>query len=413
LKYRSLLDMMSSMSAINWRELYAQNQAAIVDSGIRLPAMTLASLPAMSVPGVRETGDRQMPDLLRGRGRLANSRQRERGVRSTRRGSSGADARALVHIPSGLNRDVPAAVVCMLHGCTQDPSTFAAATAMNETADRHGFVVVYPAQPRGRNANRCWNWFMPAHQERGAGEPELLAGVAQHLIAEESRQTIDPTRVFIAGLSSGGAMALILAACYPDVFAAVAIHSGLPYRSANDLASAFAVMGHAGANKATSGHAIHSAMGTHARPIPSLVIHGTADRTVAPENSRHILAQSMHANHLAAPQRCAHDPARPTTSQHIHADGGLLYTHSHWIDAHGTLMHESIEVQGLGHAWSGGVPGGSYTDPRGPSATEAIWAFFSRAARPPRPAAPSTTDTITAADDHDDWRAGCTHHGER
>lgn len=375
------------MSPFDWRELYAQNQAAIADSGIRLPAMTLVSLPAMSLPGVRETGRRPMPDALREGGRSATPRQRQRGVRSTRRASLSADACALVHVPSGLNRDVPAAVVCMLHGCTQDPSTFAAATAMNETADRHGFVVVYPAQPRARNANRCWNWFVPAHQERGAGEPELIAGIAQHLIAEESGQAVDLTRVFVAGLSSGGAMALILAACYPDVFAAVAIHSGLPYRSASDLASAFAVMGHAGANRATDGHAIRSAMGTRARPIPSLVIHGTADRTVAPENSRHILAQSMHANHLAEPQSCRHDPARPTTSRQIRADGGFFYTHSEWTDAHGRLMHESIEVQGLGHAWSGGVPGGSYTDPRGPSATDAIWAFFSHAPRPPTPIA--------------------------
>jgi poly(hydroxyalkanoate) depolymerase family esterase len=276
---------------------------------------------------------------------------------------------------------------------------------MNEAADRHGFVVIYPAQARGRNVNRCWNWFMPAHQQRGAGEPELIAGATQRLLAQESGQRIDAARVFIAGLSSGGSMALILAACYPDIFAAVAIHSGLPYRSATDLASAFAVMGHGGASRAADGHAIHSAMAIHARPLPSLVIHGMADQTVAPENSRHILAQSMHANHLAAPQSCAHDPATPTTSQHIRADGGLFYTRKQWIEAHGTLMHEAIEVQGLGHAWSGGAPGGSYTDPRGPSATEVIWAFFARATLARTPPAPSTTNTSIAAKDHG-WDAG-------
>jgi poly(hydroxyalkanoate) depolymerase family esterase len=264
---------------------------------------------------------------------------------------------------------------------------------MNETADRYGFVVIYPAQPRARNANKCWNWFVPAHQQRGAGEPELIASTTQQLIAQESGATVDPRRVFVAGLSSGGAMALILAACYPDIFAAVAIHSGLPYRSATDLASALAVMGHAAANRAPDGHAIHCAMGARARPLPSLVIHGTADRTVAPENSQHALAQLMHANHLAAPQSRAHDPARPTTTQHTRADGGLFYTRNQWIDAHGALMHESIEVQDLGHAWSGGTPGGSHTDPRGPSATEAIWAFFAQAAPAPTPAAPNTTNT--------------------
>jgi poly(hydroxyalkanoate) depolymerase family esterase len=269
---------------------------------------------------------------------------------------------------------------------------------MNETADRHGFVVVYPYQPRARNAQGCWNWFLPAHQQRGAGEPELIARITRRLIAKEFEQTVDPARIFVAGLSSGGAMALILAVCYPDLFAAVAIHSGLPYRSADDIASAFAVMAAAGATRAPDGHPVHAAMGEHARPIPSLVIHGTADRTVAPENRPRILAQLMHANHLAAPETCRHDPSRPSVSRHARADGGLRYTHAQWVDTHGALMHESIEVQDLGHAWSGGVPGGSYTDPRGPSASEAVWAFFSQAGSAPRPtAARAADDTGTRA----------------
>ncbi|MBV8221271.1 MAG: PHB depolymerase family esterase [Solirubrobacterales bacterium] len=368
------------MSVLDWRELYAQNQAAIAASGIRLPAMTLPTLPATYLAGGDDKGLHHLLNPLREGPPDKKPRRRQAGSRATPRGNPAAGDRALVHVPPGLDPEGPAAVVCMLHGCTQDPATFATATAMNDTADRHGFVVIYPAQPRGRNANRCWNWFLHAHQERGAGEPELIVSTTQHLVARESGQAIDPARVFIAGLSSGGAMALILAACYPDVFAAVAVHSGLPYRSATDLPSAFAVMGHADASKATDGHDIHSAMGRHARPIPSLVVHGTADRTVAPENSRRILAQSMHANHLASPRTEAHSPATPTTSEHTRADGGLFYTRNRWIDDRGALMHESIEVEGLGHAWSGGTPGGSYTDPRGPSATEAIWAFFAQAA---------------------------------
>jgi poly(hydroxyalkanoate) depolymerase family esterase len=380
------------MNPLDWHKLYAQNQAAIAAGGVRLPAVPSTLLSPTSVAGVPATGQRQLPNLLRKRRLATKPSARHLGSRSTPGRRPSGDARALVHVPAGLSPEVPAAVVCMLHGCTQDPATFAAATAMNEIADRHGFVVIYPAQPSGRNANRCWNWFLPAHQQRGAGEPDLIAGTTQKLIAQESGQTVDPRRVFVAGLSSGGAMALILAACYPDIFAAVAIHSGLPYRSATDLASAFAVMGHAAANTAADGHALHSAMGRRARRLPSLVIHGTADRTVAPRNSQHVLAQSMRANHLAAPQRCAHDPARPTTSQHARADGGLSYTRNRWIDADGTLMHESIEVQDLAHAWSGGTPGGSYTDPRGPSATEAIWAFFAKQPPHPRHPAPETTN---------------------
>ena len=334
------------MLDIDWRELYANNQAAIAAAGIRSP---------LGVPHRRQPATASVP-----------------------RPRSHTEDGVLVHIPRHLDPSVPVPAVCMLHGCTQDPSSFAAATAMNATADRHGFVVVYPGQPRTRNAQGCWNWFLPAHQRRGTGEPELIAGIARRLIAKELGPSVDPARIFVAGLSSGGAMALILAICYPDLFAAVAIHSGLPYRSADDVASAFAVMGRADATRALDGHAVQAAMGTHARPVASLVIHGTADRTVAPENARRTLAQLMRANHLAAPETCRHDPARPSDSRQGRADGGLRYTDKRWLDAHGALMHQSIEVHGLGHAWSGGVPGGAYTDPRGPSASEAIWAFFSQ-----------------------------------
>lgn len=336
------------MVDVDWRSLYARNQAAIAAAGIRPPAR------------------HQPPATASGPRRVAH-----------------AEDRVLVHVPADLDPSVPVAAVCMLHGCTQDPPTFAAATAMNDSADRHGFVVVYPGQPRAHNAQACWNWFLPAHQQRGAGEPELIARITRRLIAGEFGQAVDPARIFVAGLSSGGAMALILAVCYPDLFAAVAVHSGLPYRSADDMTSAFAVMGGAVGARPPEGPRIHTAMGEHARPVPTLVIHGTADRTVAPENARRILAQMMHANHLAAPETCQHDQARPSASQHARASGGLRYTHHQWVDTRGAVMHESIEVQDLGHAWSGGVHGGSYTDPGGPSASEAVWAFFAKAGQAP------------------------------
>ncbi|HTT29479.1 MAG TPA: PHB depolymerase family esterase [Solirubrobacteraceae bacterium] len=366
------------MVYVDWRELYAQNQAAIDAAGVRQPG-TLAELPAAAGPILSVARPRYSPLTPRGGGALAGPERHKPGAGLPVHRGSRADEHVLVHVPPDLDPSAPVAAVCMLHGCTQDPSTFAAATAMNDTADRHGFVVVYPGQPRARNAQGCWNWFLPAHQERGTGEPEFIAGVARRLIAKEFGQTVDPARIFVAGLSSGGAMALILAVCYPDLFKAVAAHSGLPYRSANDVASAFAVMGRPGVNPTTDGQRMQAAMGDHARPIPSLVIQGTADRTVAPANAQHILSQLMRANHLAAPETCQHDPARPSDSEQGRAEGGLDYTKKRWVDTHGALMHESIEVHGLGHAWSGGAPGGSYTDPRGPSASEAVWAFFSQA----------------------------------
>jgi poly(hydroxyalkanoate) depolymerase family esterase len=265
----------------------------------------------------------------------------------------------------------------MLHGCTQDPATFAAATLMNRAADRHGFVVVYPGQDRGRNAQRCWNWFLPEHQRRASGEPAAIAATVREVIEANPACTIDPAKVFVAGMSAGGAMATIMGACYPDLFAAVAAHSGLAYGSATDAGSALQVMSRGGGDAIQEGQAAHAAMGHRARPVPSIVIHGSADRTVAPANAIQVLRQSMTTNHLASPDTCDHDPERPTSSQAGDLASGFPSTLSRWIDRRGALMHELLMIDGLGHAWSGGVAGGSYTDPRGPSATEAIWAFFS------------------------------------
>lgn len=343
---------------LDWRGLYAANQATIARAGIR-PGTVAPLRLRVGMPGHVQTP----PWALAGQ---------------SRRPTNGA----LVHVPRGVDPSVPTALVCMLHGCTQDPATFAHATAMNAAADRHGFVVLYPGQDRSRNPQGCWNWFMPEHQQRGAGEPAVIAALLDELIQHDSRFTIDANRVFVSGLSAGGAMALILATCYPDLIAATAIHSGLAYRSAHDLPSAFAAMSQSADGRAALGRAAYAAMGRHARPVPSLVIHGTADRTVAPANARRILRQSMAANHLADPATCDHDITRPTRSHRSHGPGAHPHTKSQWLDTHGTLIHELILIEGLGHAWSGGTPGGSHTDPRGPSATEAICTFFSLATPP-------------------------------
>jgi poly(hydroxyalkanoate) depolymerase family esterase len=265
----------------------------------------------------------------------------------------------------------------MLHGCTQDPGTFAAATMMNDLADRHSFVVVYPGQDRLGNAMGCWNWFRPEHQRRGTGEPAAIARTVRDLVESDHRFTIDPERVFVAGLSSGGAMALILAVCYPELFAAVAVHSGLPYRAATDVASAFRVMAKGAEDVEDLEGAVLASIGPHSRPVPSIVIQGTADRTVSPVNAKAILRQAMAANHLAAPTGHKHFVERPTSSWRAQSNGGYTYIRSQWVDETGTVMHELLEVDTLGHAWSGGAAGGSYTDPRGPSASEAISEFFS------------------------------------
>jgi hypothetical protein len=165
----------------------------------------------------------------------------------------------------------------------------------------------------------------------------------------------------------------------PDLFAAVAVHSGLSYRSAASLGAAFGAMARGGEDPTGQGRAAHAAMGDFARPVPCMVVHGSADPIVAPVNADQVLQQSMTANRLAAPETCDLDFARPTTTSRGQVDGGHAYTRCRWTDRRGALMHKLLKVDGLGHAWSGGVPGGSRTDPRGPDATEAIWRFFSRA----------------------------------
>lgn len=341
------------MTPIDWRELYASNRAVIERAGgarVDLPA------------GVRT------PEGS--------------GPWDTRTFTvAGQTRRALVHRPAGVEAQTAAPLVCMLHGCTQDAASFAAATLMNDAADRHGFVVVYPQQERGDNPQRCWNWFLPEHQARGAGEPAAIAAIVRELMGTTSPGAIDRRRVFVAGLSAGGAMAAILGATFPDLFAAVAVHSGLAYRSAANVNAAFAAMAHGSEDPIGQGRAAHAAMGDHARAVPCIVVHGGADTRVAPVNAVRVLQQSMAANHLAAPESDL-DIASPTTTSRGRADGGHAYTRSQWTDRRGALMHELLEVDGLGHAWSGGAPGASYTDPRGPDATDAIWRFFAQASSP-------------------------------
>ena len=191
-------------------------------------------------------------------------------------GSAGARDYKLFIPPAAGERALP--LVVMLHGCTQNPDDFAAGTGMNDAALANGFFVLYPAQSQQANPQRCWNWFKHNHQARGRGEPELLAGMTRDVMA---RYAIDPTRVYVAGLSAGGAMAAILGDAYPDLFAAVGVHSGLATGIAKDLPSALGAMNGGGSrpNGAASG-------------VPTIVFHGDADATVHPGNGDHVIAAS-------------------------------------------------------------------------------------------------------------------------
>ena len=250
------------------------------------------------------------------------------------------------------------ALVVMLHGCTQNPDDFAAGTGMNQAALDGDFLVLYPAQAQGANVARCWNWFKHNHQERGRGEPALIAGMTREVI---ERQNIDPARVYVAGLSAGGAMAAILGRSYPELFAAVGVHSGLAVGAANDLASAMQAMKLGAAAAAVPGQAPPSP--------PTIVFHGDADATVHPGNGEQVVKASLGAA-----------PATPEQERGRCAQG-REYTRQLYRNSAGKVVAEHWVLHGAGHAWSGGDARGSYADPLGPDATAAMLRFFWAQAR--------------------------------
>jgi poly(hydroxyalkanoate) depolymerase family esterase len=361
------------MELIDWRELYAANRAVIEG---REPT----TLPGGHRVGAGRAGVRPAGDAARGAPLGALALPRARGGHSGEmlvlEHDDGVRARPVhVYAPPGLDPAVPAPLVVMLHGCTQTAATFASGSLMNRTADRHGFVVAYPEQSRDDNPSCCWNWFSTSHQARGGGEPASIAGAVRTVAGATDRWSIARERVYVAGMSAGGAMAAVMAATYPDVFAAVAIHSGLAYESARTLPAALQAMSRGGPDPEAQGDSAFAAMGATARPVPAIVIHGTADGTVAPVNAEHAVRQWMATNRRAVDGYDAQFD-RPDAVVREDGAGGLPFTRRTWHDARGNVAQELIEVEGLGHAWSGGAPGGSYTDPRGPSASDAIYDFF-------------------------------------
>ena len=251
-------------------------------------------------------------------------------------------------------------LIVMLHGCTQSPDDFAAGTRMNLIAEEQTCLVVYPAQPSEANPAKCWNWFRPSDQRRGQGEPSLVAGITRQVMREYS---VDPQRVYIGGLSAGAAAAAVMGATYPDLYAAIGVHSGLACGAANDLPSAFVAMRQGGL-AAASGSGDISAVLEHGPAVPTIVFHGDRDNTVHPRNGDHVIAQSMKTTNL---QKKVHRGRVP---------GGHAYTRTIHTDGSGRAIFEHWEIHGAGHAWSGGSPAGSYTDPRGPDAAREMLRFF-------------------------------------
>lgn len=253
-------------------------------------------------------------------------------------------------------------LIVMLHGCTQDADDFAAGTRMNALADEHGFLVAYPQQSNQANPSRCWNWFKTGDQQRDRGEPSIIADITRSVAAS---QHVDTQRIYAAGMSAGAAMTAIMGTTHPDLYAAISVHSGLPYGAASDLPSGFRAMKH-GAEPLDGPPAPTSA--TTARRTPAIVFHGDKDQTVSQRNAEHIL-RGLTSDATGA--------GRPLVSVHTgRVPGGLDYTRYVYRDAAGGPLAEGWSVHGLGHAWSGGDPAGSYTDERGPDASAQMVRFF-------------------------------------
>ncbi|APG87374.1 poly(3-hydroxyalkanoate) depolymerase C (plasmid) [Sinorhizobium americanum CCGM7] len=260
-----------------------------------------------------------------------------------------------LYIPASAP-DRPRGLVIMLHGCKQDPEDFAAGTGMNAVAETHGLVVAYPRQSGANNASSCWNWFRSADQMRDEGEPAIIAGITKEIMSEFS---LDRGRVFVAGLSAGGAMAAVMGETYPDLYSAAGIHSGLAYGSANDVMSAFSAM------RGEGGLASSPKRLANRHRLRTIVFQGSADRTVHPSNADRIVAAAIPTGAGCAVQK---EPGRSAS--------GRAYTRTIVADPAGRPAVEYWLVDGVGHAWSGGHSAGSYTDPHGPDASSQMVRFF-------------------------------------
>jgi poly(hydroxyalkanoate) depolymerase family esterase len=303
----------------------------------------------IGLQGLRQPAPVSTPDIVPAGGKF---------IEATYSNSAGTRAYKL-YIPSRYQGQALPLIV-MLHGCTQSPDDFAAGTRMNLIAEEQTCFVVYPAQRSDANPAKCWNWFRPTDQRRGQGEPSLVAGITRQVMREYS---VDPQRVYIGGLSAGAAAAAVMGATYPDLYAAIGVHSGLACGAANDLPSAFAVM-RQGDFAAASGSGDVSGVLRDGPAVPTIVFHGDQDTTVHPRNGDHVIAQSMRTT------------SSQQTVQRGRVPGGHSYTRTIHADQSGRAILEHWEIHGAGHAWSGGSPAGSYTDPRGPDAAREMLRFF-------------------------------------
>jgi poly(hydroxyalkanoate) depolymerase family esterase len=274
------------------------------------------------------------------------------------------------YVPSTYVKGTAVPLVVVLHGCTQTADVMRQLTRFDQLAEKQNFIAVFPEQPSSANNLSCWNFFQDAHLHRGSGEPSLIAGITSKM---QQSYTIDPKRIYVAGLSAGGAMASVMGATYPDVFAAVGVGSGCEY------ASGAACAGSQSADPAQSAKAAYAEMGSRARPMPVVAFEGDKDTTVPPINGDQLMSQWQQTADLADDATANGSvAAKAMKLEQGQVPGGHTYTVSSFGDAKGNELMQYWLVNGMGHAWSGGCSCESYSDPKGPDETAAMYAFFAK-----------------------------------
>lgn len=280
-------------------------------------------------------------------------------------------------VPTNYQPGTALPMVLVIHGCLSEPNSMAEVSRFNELADRENFIVVYPRQNLNDNPQRCWNFMFSFNQERGSGEPSILAGIVNKV---KSRYSVDRTRVYVTGISSGGAMTSIMAACYSDVFAAAAVHSGGMYKGGVGLVtSAESLLLGSPYDPNVRGRDAWKCSGSPRRLMPTLVFHGTDDSVVNPINGDQTVQQFVQTNDYGDDgldnNSAAYVPAS-VTREATPVAYGRMYTVASYRNSAGVLVAQKVTVEGMNHAWSGGPPLWPFSDERGPDATGMSWAFF-------------------------------------
>lgn len=280
-------------------------------------------------------------------------------------------------VPSSYQPGTEVPMMVMLHGCTQSPDQFAAGTRMNDLASSENFIVIYPEQTSSANASRCWNWFETSHQQRGSGEPAMIAGMVNNV---KSQYAIDDDKVFAAGISAGGAMSVIMGATYPDIFSGIGVSAGLEFKAATSMTQAFTAMSSGGPSPTTQGDLAYQEMQkSTVKVMPTIVFHGTSDYTVGTVNGNQVVEQWIRTNDRADDGQANNSinaSNRIVTTGQV--SGGRSYTRYQYLDTSSNSIVEKYEITGMGHAWSGGSTAGNYTDSTGPDATTLMWEFFNQ-----------------------------------